>query len=148
MIEFRAPTEADIVDLGQRMRAQDAEECRIGAGLMPEQALRESVRTSDWACAFAADGVTMAIFGVCSDGMFSAAPWMLSAHGIEKHARTIVREAPRFVGEMRRSGQALSNVVHADNRAAIRFIRWCGFKLGDAIVIEGEPFVCFHAEAA
>lgn len=145
-VTFRPPTESDLDALGATMRAMDVMECRAVSGLAPREALAEAVADSLWAYAAEIDGEVVCIFGVAPDGLLGeeAAPWMLCAEGIEHHAKAVMLCSKRFLLEMQAQFERLANVVHADNRSAIRFLKWCGFSFGETMMIEGEPFLVFE----
>lgn len=143
---FRPPTPSDLDALAASMRAMDRKECAIISGLSPREALEEGVANSPNATVAEIDGQVVCAFG-CADASFLGGdgyPWLLCAEGIERHARTMLTCAPRFVGEMRGERERLSNVVHADNRSAIRFLRWLGFMFGEVFHVKGEPFLPFE----
>lgn len=145
-VTFREPTEADLAYLADHMREMDVRECRLTAHMGPAEALRESVDISLWSYAALVDETPVCAFGLASDGILSdeAAPWMLCAEGIERHAKAVLIFAKRFIAQMQENFERLVNVVHADNRSAIRFIKWCGFELGESMTIAGEPFIWFE----
>ena len=145
-VTFRAPVGSDLEDLAARMREIDQRECRLAGGHEPIEALREGVAQSLWSLVALVDGKPVCIFGVASDGLLGeeGAPWMLCVDGIERHAKAVLVFARRFILEMGESFERLANVVHADNRSAIRFLRWCGFSLGAPFEIEGETFLPFE----
>lgn len=150
-VVFRPPHESDLDRLAARMREMDRRECELIAGLPPRQALAECVANSEGRAMLAEiDGEPVCVFGVSEASMLGGDgyPWMLCAEGVERHARALLVLTPRFLGEMRAQYERLSNVVHAHNRAAIAFIRWCGFKLGESFQVKGEPFVRFEWERA
>ena len=144
-VTFRPPQEADLDWLAANMRAMDALECRVAGGHEPRQALAEGVDASLWCYVAEVDGKLVCAFGVAPDGLLGeeGAPWMLCAEGIERHAKAVLICARRFILEMRHQFERLANVVHADNRSAIRFLKWCGFEFGERFDINGEPFLAF-----
>lgn len=144
-VVFRPPTQSDIDELALSMRPFDVLECDLVAGLAPREALMDAVERTDDALAMLIDGKVLSIFG-CSEASFLGGeghPWMLSATGIERHGRVVLTLAPRFFAEMQAGREHLSNIVHADNRSAIRFLRWCGFEFGETVTVKGEPFIRF-----
>lgn len=145
-VTFRIPTGEDLDLVAARMRAMDKLECRVVGRHEPREALAEGVASSLWAYAAIVDNEPQCVFGVASDGLLGeeGAPWMLCADGIERHARALLICSKRFVGEMATSFERLANVVHAHNRVAIRYLKWCGFEFGETIMIDGEPFLCFE----
>lgn len=148
MVTFRPPTPSDLEALAAKMRPMDILECRLAGGHEPIEALNEGVAGSLWSLVAEVDGAVVLAFGVASDGLLGedGSPWMLCAEGIEGHARAVLMHAKRFILDMQRQFERLSNVVHADNRSAIRFLKWCGFEMGARVLIDGEPFVWFSWE--
>lgn len=149
MIQFRPPQPADLDALAETMRAVDRIECSVIARATPRDALRQCVDGAEWTlAAFDADGVIVTAFGVTANFMGDEGfPWMLSANGIERYAKAVLTFAPRYVADMRERFQRLSNVVHADNRSAIRFLRWLGFEIGKPMQLGGHKFYAFEWRA-
>lgn len=145
-LQFREPTEADIEELAANMRALDRKECEIVTGLAPREALKQSVAESANALAAVIDGQVISIFGH-SDASFLGEeryPWMISMTGIERYAREVIEGAPIMFEAMKGGAERLHNIVHADNRTAIRFIGWLGFSFGERFDLNGEPFLPFE----
>lgn len=154
-VTFRPPTPSDLDALAANMREIDQKECRLIAGLEPRAALAHCVEGGEGVTLAEIDGKPVCIFGWTPASFLEPEgyPWMLCANAIERHARVLLTCTPRFLGEMQSQCERLSNVVHAHNRSAIRFLSWCGFSFGDMIEVKGEPFVYFEwrkqaAEAA
>lgn len=145
-VTFRAPVPSDLDFLAANMREIDRRECRLAGGHEPLEALTEGVAHSLWSLAAFVDDRPVCIFGVASEGLLGeeGAPWMLSVDGIERHAKAVLVFAKRFILEMGETFERLANVVHSDNRSAIRFLRWCGFSFGEPIEIGGETFLPFE----
>lgn len=143
---FRSATESDLDYLAEHMRAMDAKECMLVGGASPRQALEQGLEHSLWAYVAEIAGKPVALFGVAPDGLLGdeASPWMLCVEGIERHARALLICAPRFIRAMSEGFERLINVVHADNRSAIRFLKWCGFVFGEPVEIAGEMFLPFE----
>lgn len=154
-VVFRPATGSDLDAIAGDMRAMDVKECEMIAGLPPREALAQCVDGSDDATVAEIDGKAVCIFGVIEASMLGqdGYPWMLCANGIERHARVLLTCTPRFLSEMMATHEHLANVVHAHNRSAIRFLRWCGFSFGEEFHVNGQPFLRFEwrrqlAEAA
>lgn len=145
MIVFRPPRPQDIAHVAANMRAIDALECRVLGEHSPIEALKDGVDGSDWSVAVEVDGAPVCIFGVASEGFlsFAAAPWLLGVEGIERHARYLLAYTPHYIARMREQYDHLSNTVHASNRHAIRYLKWCGFEFGAPFERHGEPLVGF-----
>lgn len=147
---LRDPTEEDLDQLASNMRPVDVLECRVVAGLAPRAALAQAVKDSLWSVATLVEGRVIAVFGLAAGDLLDSegTPWLLSANGIEHHAKVVMSVSSRFKERMLAEFETLSNVVHADNRQAIRYLKWCGFSFGDAFDISGEPFLPFEMKRA
>jgi hypothetical protein len=79
----------------------------------------------------------VAIFGVRPAGMFSdiGIPWLSVTDGIAKIKRFFVAHSKPMIKEMRRDFEMLVTLVDARFIKAIRYLKWCGFKMGNT-----EPF--------
>lgn len=149
---FRPPTAEDIETVGRNMREIDQIECVEMTGLFPLQALREAVRDSVFCLAALVDGKAVCVFGCAPEAPLLGhigIPWLLGVEGFEEHSREILRHSRRFVLEMARKYPHLRNVVHTDNSHAIRWLKWCGFSIGDELPVgrSGARFRLFELRA-
>lgn len=148
-VTFRQPTESDLDALAANMRGFDQIECRILGGHEPREALAEGVEQSLWSVAAEVDGQVVCVFGVAGDLLGEhASPWMLCAEGIERSARALLVFSRRFLAQMTEQFETLSNLVHADNRSAVRYLKWCGFEFGQGCSVAGEHFLPFTMKRA
>lgn len=150
MIIFRPPTAEDVAHVAERMRAADVLECRLLGRHGPKEALVNGIAHSLWAFAAEVDGETQCIFGVASEGLLSeeGSPWLLGVDGIERHARELIAGTKAYLARMQLEFETLSNYVHANNRNAIRYLRWCGFSFGEPVEVDGEAFLPFEMKRA
>lgn len=142
---FREPTVSDLDVLAATMRPMDVLECKLAGRREPREALEEGVANAAWVRVAEIDGEIVCCFGLTENSFLGddGHPWMLCACGIERHARVVLICARRFLTQMQEETERLSNVVHAHNRSAIRFLKWCGFAFGEQLTIGGEPFLEF-----
>lgn len=143
---FRPPTPADLDALAASMRPMDVKECAIVSGQEPRAALDTCVESAAWCLVMEVGGEVACLFGVTDEGFLSdeGQPWMLCAEGMERHARIVLTLTPRFFAHMKEGRERLYNIVHAHNRSAIRYLRWCGFTFGEEFTLRGEPFLPFE----
>lgn len=142
---LRPPTPSDVAEVAANMRAIDVMECKLVADLGPIEALQEAVEISDEAYAAEVEGKVISIFGLNTSFLGEEGyPWMLSIEGIERHARVVLTVSARYAERWRSKCETLANIVHADNRQAIRYLKWCGFEFGSAIEVKGAPFLPFY----
>lgn len=140
------PTYADLDYLAEHMREMDRRECDVIGEASPRDVLDQCVRDADWAYVAEIDGKPVCVFGMTTQDVFGAvaAPWFLAAEGIERHAKVLLQLTPGYISRMRGSSERLFNLVHAHNRSAIRYLKWCGFTMGERIEMKGEPFILFE----
>lgn len=145
MIVFRPPSRSDVEELAANMRAIDVLECRAMSGHSPMEALEYSIEGSSWSVTAEVDGRVMAIFGVAATDMLSGdgAPWLLGAQGIERCARLMLIYTRHYLRRMQGEYDMLANAVHVENKAAIRYLKWCGFEFGAHFTRNGETFAHF-----
>lgn len=140
------PTYADLDYLAAHMREMDRVECDLMGGDVPREVLAQCVRDADWAYVAEVDGKPVCVFGMTTQDVFGgiAAPWFLAAEGIERHARALLQLSPAYINRMKGGCERLFNLVHAHNRSAIRYLKWCGFTMGDKVDVKGQPFILFE----
>lgn len=140
------PTGADLDYLASHMREMDRRECELVGENSPREILDQCVDSADWAYVAEIDGKPVCIFGLTTHDAFGgeAAPWFLAIEGIERHAKALLQLTPGYLHRMRAGSERLFNLVHAHNRSAIRYLKWCGFKMGDRLDVKGEPFILFE----
>lgn len=135
MIEAVVPRVSHLVRIAETMRPADrAEIAALGLHPDPLDALRTSVAVSQHCAVFVADGTPLCAFGVAPLSLVTGAgsPWLLGSVAMMQHIRNLVPLAAPYIAEMRRLYPHLENHVHADNRAAVRWLRVAGFTLEPA----------------
>ncbi len=150
-IEIRAAVEADIAELIADLRPEDRDEGEAMLGPDFRAAVPAMLRRSNMAwTARRADGAMVAMFGIVPVSLLPGigCPWMLGTPLVARHARTLVRMAPRVVALMLAHFPRLENYVDARNRLAIGWLRRMGFKLDDPAPfgVAGLPFHRFVME--
>lgn len=151
MLMIRPAREEDIRALAPRMRSIDKLECAMFGRMGPLEAIKSSITDSLWSKTAIVDGDIQCLFGVSPAGHLLGdvgRPWMLAAHGIEKHARHLLRYSRGYVEGMQDAFPRLENFVHGENRTAIRWLKWCGFSFEDWDSYDDEPVKRFWKEAA
>lgn len=149
MIIFRPPTQRDLASVALNMREADVLECKLMGQHTPLDALTEGVELSAWSFAAIVEDEPVCIFGVASDGLLAdeGCPWLLSVNGIEKHAKAMLIGTRAYLSRMRQEYETLSNYVLADNRSAIRYLKWCGFDVGGQVIeVRGGLFLPFSMD--
>jgi hypothetical protein len=132
------------------MREADRREVWASHRHTPEEALRESLSLSELAWTCLVEGVPAFMWGVGRKGSLisrTGAPWLLGTEAIRRVSREFLRQCPLYVARMQERFPVLENFVHAENRLSIRWLKWCGFTLGEKpLRINGEDFYLFRRE--
>lgn len=140
-----------VADVRGRLRRQDRDEILAATGLAPEDALEQSLARAVLAWAAVEQGRTVALFGVGAAPLPGCGiPWLLGTDRLVSAARDVVLHSRRYVARMRERFPLLANMVDARNRVALRWLRWCGFCIGQARPFGpfGLPFHPFHMGGA
>jgi hypothetical protein len=125
------PTWPLIERMASNMRERDTLECMRGWGNTPLKALKLSVELSDYSRALVLDDEPLAMWGMVkgTPTVGDGYPWMLSANGIERHKRLLLRGSKIFLDEMLSICPKLSARVDAEYPEAVRWLKWLGFEL-------------------
>jgi hypothetical protein len=151
-VEYRPLTDADALLLADRLRPMDRLEQRC---MEPDRTPRESLlnlaQRSRRARAAYVGGELVCAYGVLPRSQLSSVgnPWFLATDTVDT-SRAVRRQMARrsmdqacWVAE---GFNTLWNVIHADNRVAIRWLKHLGFSFpGQTITLGGETFRLFIA---
>lgn len=138
-----------IPNLAAHIRARDAAEILASSGQNPAQALEQSLALSTRAWCALLNGRPAVMWGVgAGRGLLSSTgtPWLLATNSLYALARPFLRLSRRYTAIMHEDFPTLENYTHADNRAALRWLAWCGFNIADRPAPYGpfgEPFYRF-----
>ena len=138
-------TAGDVAGLASQVRPADREEIEAATGLPIGEALLLLLPGSCKASKIVHRGLVLAVFGDAEHGSGVGVPWLISTIHVEQHPREFLRVCRPAVMEMLERHQQLLNYVDARNTVAIRWLRWLGFKFGDAVPYghAGLPFFQF-----
>ena len=146
-IRSARPEDADL--LAPRMREIDCREVWAISRQEPAEALRRSLECSARAWAIVVDGLADCLFGVSRLGGllgFVGSPWLLGSDVLDRPdvARDLfIRRLPAYDRELGRGFRRLENFVHAENKPAIRWLKWLGYNFApEPTLVNGEGF--FH----
>lgn len=148
VVEIRPVEPGDIEWFAVNLRPQDVAEARASGFDDLAQGLRRSVSEAVFARVALINGERVAIGG-CGEWAQSAlvvngVPWLVGTPGLTRHGRVLQREARRYIGAMLERYPRLINLVHADNRVAIRWLQRMGFVIHAQSVPYGPHNAPFH----
>lgn len=151
-VEIRPVEPGDVEQMVREMRAVDRVEA-TASGFDVEQGLRESIATSHFARTALINGRLVAIGG-CGRHPHSTAlapaavPWLVGTDVLTRYPGVLQREARRYIAAMLEVYPHLTNVVHAENRVAIRWLKRLGFTIHSPVrVPTGALFHPFNMRA-
>ena len=137
MLECVPCTLEHIEQLKPRMREADRVELELATGQSPEFILEESFRVSEHTFTFLEDGLVLCVFGVSSHPQMEGAgiPWLIASDEAEAKGKSLVRYCKEKIDLLSAPYRVLLNMVHAENKVAIRWLIWCGFKFLPAVEV-------------
>jgi len=124
-------TTAHALELSLTMRQADRDEVIAQSGVHPGLAIGMSLGNSVKAWTGLADGKVACIWGVSADDDDAEVgiPWMLGTDLIAQHSVRFLIESRGALDEMQAMFPILRNHVDERNKAAIKWLRWLGFKI-------------------
>lgn len=143
-------TEADARELVPLLRAPDRAEV-LALGVDPVEGLLTSLRSSQEAyTARAADGRIICMAGVSPATLTgpTGVPWLLGSDLVPVYRRPFMLETRAMVARWLTLFPVLRNIVDARYAAAIRWLRWLGFTIGEPLPIGRGMFRAVAKEAA
>lgn len=137
-------TEAHIAELAADARACDVDELWASHRATPAECMRIGLRYSDEVLTGIVNGTPVCMFGVTPRTLLAGGgiPWMVAANSIRGHSITFLRRCRPVVKLWAAAYGRLENYVDARNTTAIRWLRWIGFTVYDAVPMgpDARPF--------
>jgi hypothetical protein len=132
MITMLPATEDDARELAPLLCAEDRAEV-LALGLEPVDGLLQSLAAAREAWTWRDDGRIICMAGVSPLSLLGSTgvPWLLGSPLVAAHRRAFMVETRRMVARWLTLFPALRNVVDARYAAAIRWLGWLGFTIGE-----------------
>ncbi|MQB00665.1 MAG: DUF2833 domain-containing protein [Actinobacteria bacterium] len=143
----REATQADVAYVASNLRKADEIEMRraYGTADIVEQFVTGHHAATMSVAGCSDDGTPFAVFGVTPSAVpLVGYPWMLGTPDIVKNTKTFLVRCPEFVAKMHDHYPVLLNFVDQDNKLAIRWLKWLGFKFSAPFDLRGHPFLPFY----
>ncbi|MBP6769078.1 MAG: hypothetical protein KA171_14965 [Reyranella sp.] len=149
MITMLPATEDDARELAPLLRPEDRAEM-LALGLDPVDGLLQSLAAAREAWTWRDDGRLICMAGVAPLSLIGSTgvPWLLGSPLVAAHRRAFMVETRRMVAHWLTVFPLLRNVVDAQFEAAVRWLRWLGFKVGEPFRLANGQFRVVHMEAA
>lgn len=143
LIRVAEPEDSFTIEL----RDMDKRELEAVTSVNPQVMVEISRLQSDWCLTFECFGKPVAVFGVAPHdfGNNWGVPWLLGSVDIEDNFLTFGKWSKPFLGKMLRDYEVLQNFVHAENKLAIVWLKWLGFRFSELRPMGrfAEPFYEF-----
>jgi stage V sporulation protein SpoVS len=132
VITMLPSTEDDARELAPLLRAEDRAEV-LALGVAPVDGLLQSLAAAREAWTYRDDGRIICMAGVAPLSLIGSTgiPWLLGSPLVVAHRRAFMVETRRMVARWLDWFPVLRNVVDARYQAAIRWLRWLGFTIGE-----------------
>jgi len=142
-------TEEDARELAPLLRAEDRAEV-LALGVEPVDGLLQSLAAAREAWTYRDNGPIICMAGVSPLSLIGSTgvPWLLGSPLVAVHRRAFLVETRRMVAHWLTVFPLLRNVVDARYEAAIRWLRWLGFTIGEPFPLGQGVFRAAHKEAA
>lgn len=139
---FRAPRLGDAETIAEDIRPMDALECRC-LGQAPLDALRVGMSGSTEPVVVEGSHGPIVAFGIIPISVMDrqGLPWLLGTTETPRHARALLGLSRPRLDAMAEGWRVLENIVHAENRQSIRWLRFLGFAVEPELLhVGGQPF--------
>lgn len=147
-LEFRYPTEQDILWITEHLTEADRVELFAGGHKSVEKVIRDAVRKSKACIVAVYEDKPLTIYGLYKSSVLGngGIPWMLTTHQSKQYRREYMVYTRLVIDEMLEECDVLSNYVHAKNRISIKWLKALGFTIDEPEEnpITKELFHRFH----
>jgi len=149
VITMVSATEEDVRELAPLLRVEDRLEV-LALGLNPIEGLLQSLAGAQEAWTYRAQGQIVCMAGIAPRSLIgrTGVPWLLGTELVVRHRRSFMVETRRVVARWLTHFDALTNIVDARYEAAIRWLDWLGFEIGEPFPLANGQFRVVHKEAA
>lgn len=127
MIELVEPTPHYLYQIALHMRPEDRKELRVLNGVSPIRGLRISSEGSMMSYVVLVYSEPVALFGVGEAGLNPLTDvgviWFLGTPEVSKYRREFLQTGFEFIHECFLTFSTLTNLIHRDNKPALRYAR-------------------------
>jgi hypothetical protein len=141
-------TEEDACELAPLLRVEDRLEV-MALGLDPIEGLLQSLAGAREAWTYRTEGQIVCMAGLTPRSLIgrTGVPWLLGSELVVQHRRFFMVETRQMVAHWLTQFDSLTNIVDARYGAAIRWLRWLGFEIGEPFPLANGRFSVIHKEA-
>ncbi len=143
--EVRGVLLSDLDAIASDLRPADRAEMMAAHGDLPAiDIISASVGMSWDARTLVIDGSPAAVFGCAGRPDGIGVPWALGTPACDRAGRAMIVEGRRYATKWVSAHRGLANIVHAENRRSIAWLKRVGFSIGEPLTIRGAPFLTFR----
>jgi hypothetical protein len=152
MLELLPATQEHAKLVAARVRKADADEMQALGFPDPLHGITDSISASVNALYVACAGAPMGIFGYAAPSLIGRGcePWLITTDEVERHPIAFARASRRVLPLMRAELGGLTNVVDVRHTVCIRWLKWLGFTVHEAVALPpyGHLFHPFEMKGA
>jgi len=138
----------DVFELAKNMREADKKEIWKSHHRTPEEALLSGHTESVFCSTVEYKESPIAMFGIVPEMFLSnnAFIWLLASPRLNEIQKTFIKHSRHFIDLMLGYYPLLFNFVDVENKQSIKWLKWCGAKLGPVVIygVEQQPFQYFE----
>lgn len=144
-VEVYDTTPELLAEVVARAREIDRLEARYQTGRPLERAAWTAYSLSTMSKVGFYYGKPVNVWGVHDKDLFGGigVPWLIATDEIKAAAVPFLRESCYYLNEMKEGREALENEVWSENRVAIHWLKWLGFRMGETVERNDQPFIKF-----
>jgi hypothetical protein len=120
----------DVGAIAASMRPADQREIMLLSGQEPKQALTECFEQSDVCRTLSYQDTPLIMYGTTPQGIV----WGLGSSTIDEHTFGFLRISREEVEILQGDKPLIFNLVHADNELHLKWVKYVGFEIYDAVV--------------
>lgn len=141
-----------VLEVVGKLREADKKELCASLGLQVDldKVLTDSWQKDGKKWAVKCDEKVIGLFGVapCDWNNAIGVPWLLGTNDLKKIKFSFVKGCKDYINQMLEPYKCLINFVHTENKLAIKWLTWCGFRVFQArpYGVLGQPFHMFYKE--
>lgn len=124
---------SDVSQLAENLRPEDKAEILAFSDDVAGTILN-ALQHSSWAYTVEVDGELACMFGVGALSLLSESgvPWMLGTDVINRNKRSVITYGKQYIQAMLKEYPHLWNMVHAENKRSIKWLKRLGFTVHEA----------------
>lgn len=128
-------TQTHIDKMKGNLRESDKQQLWASTRMGPDEGLQRAFDISKFCWVGVLNNKPILCFGVSAFSLLSSkgSPWLLATDDIKKAKVKFIKGCRKCVRKMLSFFDRLENTVDVRNEVSIRWLKWCGFTIGESI---------------